>query len=223
MKPKLSLTIANLCSLALLIWGAHTGLMLIAIPMVLMMGARHFIHWRWHLSLNYLKHLIQLCVGLLGILLIVFLVTQRSFSTIYLLLQWLPVCTFPLMLAQAYCPSFSFLLRLLLSPSHDLKQQIAIKQTPINLYYPYFAICLLSASASNGNSLGEDFYRSIFILVVPFLWKYRPQRTNPVIWGCLLVMIGGMGFVGHLQLHQLQAKLEQQAVPWLSGMKWRLG
>ena len=221
MKPRFRLTIANLCCLALLLWGAHTthtGLMLIAIPMVLMIAGRQLIQWQWNLSLSNLKRLIQLCGGLLGILLIVLLMTQRSFSIIYLLLQWLPVCAFPLILAQAYCPSLPFLLRLLFTPSHVLKEKIAIKQTPINLYYPYFALCLLSASSSNWNALSASFYGSIFILVALLLWKYRPQRTNPILWVCMLLLVGGMGFVGHLQLHQLQAKLEQDTAPWLSGV-----
>lgn len=221
MKPRFRLTIVHLCCLAILLWGAHTaqtGRMLFAIPMVLMIAGRPLIQWQWNLSLSNLKRLFQLCGGLLGVLLIIFLVTQRSFSIIYLLLQWLPVCAFPLILAQAYCSSLPFLLRLLFTPSYALKEKISIKQTPINLYYPYFALCLLSASAANWNALSASFYGSIFSLVALLLWNYRPQRANPMLWVCLLLMVGGMGFVGHLQLHQLQAKLEQNTAPWLSGV-----
>jgi protein-glutamine gamma-glutamyltransferase len=94
--------------------------------------------------------------------------------------------------------------------------QFESKKNPINLYYFYFAICLLSASTANTG--GFTFYVIAEILVVILLWQIRPQRSAPVIWAGLILLVSSMGFLGHLQLHQLQAKLEQQTAPWLSGL-----
>ncbi len=212
----MKINVASLCSLALGLWGIQTGLWFLAIPMILLLEGRHLIRRRWDLSLNDLKGIFKLC-GVIFLLLLTFLfIAQRSFSLIYSLLQWLPVCVFPLIAAQTYCTSFPLLLRLLFSDSHTLREQSARKQNPLTLYYAYFALCLLSASATNTG--GFTFYVVSEILVVILLWQIRPQRSAPVIWACLILLVSGMGFLGHLQLHQLQAKLEQQAVPWLSGL-----
>jgi protein-glutamine gamma-glutamyltransferase len=90
-----------------------------------------------------------------------------------------------------------------------------VKQNNPNFYYPYFAICLIAASASN--RYGLVFYGAIVSLVGLFLWTLRPRQANPAIWLCLLVLAGAIGFGGQLQLHQLQAKLEEQVAPLLSG------
>ncbi len=212
----MKITVASLCSLALGLWGIQTGLWFLAIPMILLLEGRHFIQRRWDLSLNDLKGLFKLCGAIFLLLLTFLFITQRSFSLIYSLLQWLPVCVFPLIAAQIYCTSFPLLLRLLFSDSHSLRSQSARKQNPLTLYSAYFALCLLSASATNTG--GFTFYVVSEVLVVILLWQIRPQRSAPAIWACLILLVSGMGFLGHLQLHLLQAKLEQQAVPWLSGL-----
>jgi protein-glutamine gamma-glutamyltransferase len=217
---KLKLTMAGLCTLALFVWGAHTKLMLIAVPMMLVLEGRHFVRQPRHLSLNDLKGICQLCGGIFAALLISFLITQRSFSVIYLLLQSLPICVFPLIVAQTYASSLPQLLRLFFTDSYVLRTGFSWHQKPINLYYPYFALCLLSASAANyaNYAFSGDLYRSIVMLVALIFWRFRPRRSTPILWVFLFLLASGMGFLGQNQLHQLQAKLEQQTAPWLSGL-----
>jgi protein-glutamine gamma-glutamyltransferase len=217
---KLKLTMAGLCTLALFVWGAHTQLMLVAIPMMLVLEGRHFIRQQRHLSLNDLKGIFKLCGGIFAILLTFFLVTQRSFFVIYLLLQCLPICVFPLVAAQTYCPSFPQLLRLLFADPYFLNKGLSWNQKPIDLYYPYFALCLLSASAANANwtELSTNLYRSLAMLVAILFWRFRSRRSTPILWFLLFLLASGIGFLGQSQLHQLHAKLEQQTAPWLSSL-----
>jgi protein-glutamine gamma-glutamyltransferase len=206
----MKINIASLCSLAMLLWGIHTHWIIVAMPMILVLEGRWLVKWRWTLSLHHLKTLLNWCGGMVVLLLAFLLVTQRSFTVVYLILQWLPVCIFPLVIAQTYTTDFSSLLQSFLQKG---AQQ---KQNSISLYYPYFALCLLSASAKNGD--GVILYLATAILIAGLFWKLRPQRSFPILWLCLMVVAGGIGFLGHLQLHQLHVKLEQQAVPWLSGL-----
>jgi protein-glutamine gamma-glutamyltransferase len=215
---KFKLTMAGFCTLALFVWGAHTKLILIAIPMMLVLESRYYVKQKWHLSLNDLKGIFKLCGGIFAALVISFLVTQRSFSVIYLLVQSLPICTFPLIVAQTYGSSLPQLLRLLFTDSSVLRQGFSWHQKPINLYYPYFALCLLSASAANWTTLSASLYSSIAIVVALIFWRFRPGRSQPILWVFLFLLASGMGFLGQIQLHQLQAKLEQQTAPWLSGL-----
>ncbi len=207
----------SLLSVAIGIWGWQTGFWVFAIPMILVFEGRRFVKQRWHFSLNDLEGILKLCVGMVGLLFIIFLITQRSFSLIYTLFQWLPVCVFPLIAANAYSSSsLSVLLRLWASDPYFLKRGLNWKQNPIDLYKPFFTLCLLSASATNVNGMG--FYIMAAALAVAMLRPYRSPRSNPILWAFLILLVGGLGFFGHLQLHQLQAKLEQQSAPWLSGL-----
>jgi protein-glutamine gamma-glutamyltransferase len=207
----------SLLSVAIGIWGWQTGFWVFAIPMILVFEGRRFVKQRWSFSLNDLKSIFKLCGGAIGLLLIFLLITQRSFSLIYSLLQWLPVCIFPLIAADAYSRAgLSSLLRLLFSNPSSLQKGFSWKQNPIHLYIPYFALCLLSASATNVD--GFKFYVMAAALIAVLLRNHRPQRSHPMLWVCLILLASGMGFLGHLQLHQLHAKLEQQSAPWLSGI-----
>jgi protein-glutamine gamma-glutamyltransferase len=206
----MKINVASLCSLALLLWGIHTHWVVVAIPMILALEGRRLIRWRWTLSLHHLKTILNWCGSMVVLLLAFLMVTQRSFAVVYLVLQWLPVCIFPLVIAQTYTTDFSSLLQ------SFIQKRVGQKQQSLNLYYPYFALCLLSASAKNGD--GVILYLATAILIAGLFWQLRPQRSFSVLWLCLMVVAGGIGFLGHLQLHQLHVKLEQQAVPWLSGL-----
>lgn len=91
----------SLLSIAIGTWGWQTGLWIFAIPMILIFEGRRFVQTHWSFSLRDLKNLFKLCVGMIGLLLLFLLITQPSFGLIYSLLQWLPVCTFPLIAANA--------------------------------------------------------------------------------------------------------------------------
>lgn len=207
----------NLVSLAIGIWGMQTGLWIVSIQMILTFEARRFVQTQGNVSSNYLKGLFKLFIGVTGLLFLFLLITKPSFSLIYSLLQWLPVVIFPLIAANAYSIiNLSSLLRPLFSSRYFLQQRLSRQQNPMDFYTPYVALCLLSASATNVKGFG--FYVMAAILVTIMLWKHRPQRSHPILWFCLILLASGMGFLGHLQLHQFQAKLEQQTAPWLSGL-----
>jgi protein-glutamine gamma-glutamyltransferase len=210
----MKISISSLCSLAICFWGFQTGLWGFAAIILLALEGRRFVRSRWDLSLNQLKDIGKLW-GILAIGSMVFLLVAYRAMFIYSLLQWLPFLCLPLVIGQTYIDRFSTLLPLL-STDATRPRSNATEPAPPNIYYLYFAICLISASASNRYNL--VFYGITVALVALLLWTLRPRQANPVIWVCLLVLAGAIGFGGQLQLHQLQAKLEEQVAPLLSGL-----
>jgi protein-glutamine gamma-glutamyltransferase len=206
-------SISSLCSFAICLWGFQTGLWGFAAIILLALEGRRFIRSQWDLSLNQLKNFGKLW-SLLMLGSIIFLLIAYRAMFIYSLLQWLPFLCLPLVIGQTYINQFSTLLPLLLT-DRTQSRPIAAKQPKLNIYYLYFAICLIAASASNRHNL--VFYCATVVLVAWLLWTLRPRQANPAIWACLLVLAGAIGFGGQLQLHQLQAKLEEQVAPLLSG------
>ncbi|MGF1603534.1 MAG: transglutaminase domain-containing protein [Thermosynechococcaceae cyanobacterium] len=212
----MKIPVASLCSLALGLWGFQTGFLLCAIPMIVMLESRHWIRRRWELKRADLKSLLNVCGMTLGLLFLVCLVTQGSFSIGHRLIQWLPICTFALVATQTYITNFSEVVRSHFSKPHRWQRVGGNPQKPLNLYTPYFALCLLSASATNWNGLA--FYSVFALLAAILLWTLRPQQSQPLLWVALILLTSGLGFIGHLQLHQLQATVEEQTAPWLNGL-----
>ncbi|NJM96140.1 MAG: hypothetical protein HC800_02025 [Phormidesmis sp. RL_2_1] len=153
---------ASLCSLATLFWGWQTGLIVVALPMALLLEARRIATPRWEISSSDLKEVAKLCGVILALLLVVLSITKKSLF-IYSVLQWLPVAAFPLVMIQTYALGVQALLResfssafpgpssSTFSNAYSSTQGIRYQRYPINLYYPYFAICLLAASAADSD------------------------------------------------------------------------
>ena len=214
-------SISSLCSFAICLWGFQTGLWGFAAIVIFALEGRRFTRSQWDLSLSQLKNFGKLW-GILMLGSIVFLLIAYRAMFIYGLLQWLPFLCLPLVIGQTYVDRFSTLLPLLLTDRTQSRpnakratKAVVAKQPKLNIYYLYFAICLIAASASNRHDL--VFYCATLVLVAWLLWTLRPRQANPAIWVCLLVIAGAIGFGGQLQLHQLQAKLEEQVAPLLSG------
>ena len=182
---------------------------MVALPMAVSYEAARFIPWRGHFSAEDFKQIVKLC-GLLAITLLVYLLsTNLSGFWIFAFFKWLPGVFFPLLIAQAYSTSDRINIHTLFFFLPHKKKQRAIALT-----YPYFAICLLSASA--GNVRDFSFYIGMFVLSAIALWFIRSPRFSPIVWICLLLIAGSMGIAGHIGLHRLQVTLEQNTLEWLS-------
>jgi protein-glutamine gamma-glutamyltransferase len=203
-----------LLGLALLFWGWQTGLWMVAIPLALILEGRVWIRWRWDLSTIDFRRIFNLCGILFFVLLIYLWAVNRSLSVIFDLIRGLPCNFFPLVIAQTYSANSYTNLRTLFSRQGDSKEN-PNRRNILDLHGPYFALCLLSASAANTE--GSGFYLGMVALVAGMLWSLRPKKSSSVLWLCLIMLAVNAGFIGQIGLHQLHAKLEQQAVPWLSG------
>jgi protein-glutamine gamma-glutamyltransferase len=164
---------ATLCSLAIALWGYQTGAWFLAIPMVLALEVRPLIKYRWPISWKYFKSI----HGLTGFLwfLAIFYIPMTSpapipYAASYHILKCLPVGFFPLILAQTYCRNFTSFY------SAFFPQFYSVHKT-INLYYPYFGVCLLAASVTGGNPV--LFLTLAAVLMAGFLGTLRSQRFSP--------------------------------------------
>ncbi len=200
---------AFLLGASLIFWGWQTGWWIIALLMALSYEASHFIDWRWHFSTEDFQQISKLC-AFLAIAVLVYLFTiNRSVYLIFTYFKWLPLIFLPILLTLTYSTSDRLNIRTLFFFLPNQKDQRAIA-----LPYPYFAICLLSASA--GNVRDFSFYIGMFVLSSIALWCVRSPRFSPIIWICLLLIAGCMGIGGHMALHRLQVTLEKNTIEWFS-------
>jgi protein-glutamine gamma-glutamyltransferase len=200
-----------LLGLAILFWGWQTNFWIIAIPLALILESQPLLRWRWQLSTAELRRAANYGLIAGGLALLYLILAQRSFGLLYTLLQWLPIIFSPLMVAQTYSTRETVYLHELLSERQRPGQTSAFGQI-ISLPMLYFLLCLLSASAAN--TRGYGFYAGLVGLAAGMLWAKRSLRNSPMVWFCLMLLVANLGFISHMGLNQLQAKVEQQTNHW---------
>jgi hypothetical protein len=196
---------ATLCSLSLGLWGYQTGAWNLAIPMILALESRNFINRRWTISWEHFK-LIHVLAAFIWLLSIFYIPSSSpasiSYSASYHIIKCVPVGLFILILAQTYCTNFGDLYGFIFNKGHDSNKNI-------NLYYPYFGICLLSASVTGGNNF--LFLSMTAGLVTLFLGSLRSQRFSPAMFYSLIGVALILSIIGSNQFYWLQANVKPKS------------
>lgn len=206
-----------LLSATLLFWGWQTELAYLAVVMALALEGSRFVKWRLDLSPSDFNRISDLCTVLLVGLFIYHYASLRSPKAILVLVQRLPLALLPLLIAQAYSTSEHIEVNALFLIFRRKKaKRESAKGARINLSYPYFGICILSASAANIKT--PVFYGGLLFLSAWALWSVRSKRFSLITWLSLLLFIGFAGYMGHMGLHGLQKTLENKALGWFSSL-----
>ena len=200
---------------SLIFWGWQTGLLIPAVIMALVMEGSRFVALRWDFSASDFSRISDLCtVIFLGMLVYAF-ASNRSTPAVLVVLQWLPMSLFPLVASQRYSTSEKIEISALFFLTRRKGSGGEKKNgKTINLTYPYFAVAILSASAANMRTTG--FYLGLLFLSAWGLMSIRPKRYSLVIWGCLLLLAGSLGYGGQVWLHRLQGTVEDKTIAWFS-------
>ncbi len=199
----------------LIFWGWQTGLLIPAVIMALVFEGSRFVALRWDFSTTDFNRISDLCTVIFLGMLIYTLASKSSAPAILVLLQWLPMSLFPLVVSLAYSTSEDidvsalFLMMRRKGSGEQKKNPITINPT-----YPYFTLCILSASAANMRTIW--FYLGLVSLSAWALLSIRPKRYSVIIWACLLLVAGSAGYIGHVWLHRLQAIVENKTIEWYS-------
>ncbi len=196
----------------ILFWGWQTGFWIIAIPLAIVYEGSSYINWRWVFTTANFRTFSHLCTVLLVGVLIYLFISDRSLKLVFSFFQWLPVICSPLLIAQAYSTSDRVDLHALLFFKEKASQQQFFS---LDLTYPYFAICILAASAANVREL--SFYLGMVILITFALNSIRSARYSYWLFFALLVLATALGIVGHMGLHRLQMAMSQNTARFLYG------
>ena len=200
----------------LIFWGWQTGLLILAVIMALVLEGARFVNLRWDFATSDFNRISDLCAVIFLGMLIYSSASENSTPVVLVVLQWLPISLFPLMASQAYSTSEDidvralFLLLRRKGTEGQNKEPITMNPT-----YPYFSLCILSASAANVREVW--FYVGLLFLSAWALLPIRPnKRYSLILWACLLFLAGSAGYVGHVWLHRVQGTVEDRAIEWFS-------
>ena len=209
-----------LLATTLAFWGWHTDLLLLGVLAGLLLEGARLTRWRWELTQADLGRIWQLCTVLfVGVAAYLVLTTDASGATqaVQTLFQWYPLTVLPIVAAQLYSTDGRVELSILSAlVRRKTAKEGRIRERTIDLSYPNFAVCALSASAAHVRTTW--FYAGLCLLAAWVLWVNRSRAYSPVLWGSLLASVCLVGYNGHMGLHQLHGLFERNVMDWLSGM-----
>jgi len=201
-----------------LFWGWQINFLLVAVPVALLLETPRFLTWRWELTSQDFRRLTILCTAaFLGLVIYQVLTADaaRMPQALKTIRQWLPLLLLPLVAAQLYSTTEQVELNTLLFFFRKKFEQTSTgRPAKINLVYPYFALLLLSASAVDERN--PWFYLGFWLLTAGALWQIRPKQYSLLLWGVLVVGAAGLGYAGHIGLHQLQRVVQGKIIQWVT-------
>ena len=204
-----------LLGITIIFWGWQTGLWIVAIPLAIAYEAARYINWRWNFTTADFRNASHICTVLLVGVLIYLLIGDRSLGLIFDFFQWLPAICAPLLIAHAYSTGDRVDLNALLF----FKDKPNQKQLLLNLTYPYFAICILAASAANTRDY--FFYGGVVVLISQVLLNnakgIKPARYSTKTFIALFVLAVMLGAAGHIGLHRFQLSVARNSAKFFYG------
>lgn len=243
MNPSSLRTPPLLLGAALVFWGWATGFWVVGLLLAIVLEGSRLVRWRWEADQEQFAQLWNI-TAMLFLAAIAYVVatrdglgtvgsffSARSFTdrshaldqvaqTTFAFLRWLPMIFFPFAAGQAFsrCEHldphiFSWILR---RKARRHPQPPRRPGQGVNTAFPYFSLCLASASTLNEGPL--LFYTGLSILLVWACWKIRSPRVAWPAWALLAAMAVLLGYAGSLGLRALQKGIDDWHVRLLSSV-----
>jgi hypothetical protein len=229
-----------LLSAGVLFWGWQSHLLIPAALMALVIESPRWLKARWDFSDDDFNRIWTFC-ALLALAATVYafsmnegpanfggffkhpdLKTERGIGTstartAALVLRWLPMIFFLFLSAQLFSTregiplqTISLILRRRWKQAKKLGIQLA-EPRPVNVSYPYFALCLVSATVHASED--TSFFWGMAVLAGWALWPHR-ARGVPV-WTSALAACIILGFFGQGGISRLRGYMETLNPQWL--------
>ncbi|MBT3311679.1 MAG: transglutaminase domain-containing protein [Desulfobacteraceae bacterium] len=185
---------------SLLFWGWQKGFIISSVLMAIVLEFSNVMKSKWDITPSDFNRISDLCAVVLAGTAI-YILTTTPIRIIFIIIGWLPIIVFPLIVAQKYSIAGRIELKALFSFARRNQGHEKINNS-IDLSYPYFALCFISAGSANNR--GYLFYTCIIVFLYWSMWSVRSKRFPLVLWVCLIMIAGYCGYIGHNSLNRLQ-------------------
>jgi hypothetical protein len=223
----------------LLFWGWQSGFLIFGAAMGVVLESARFIKVRLELSDTDFRRIVNFCtLFTLATMLYVFTAAPEtgaafhgspaaggameisSLRTSASFLQWQPMFLFVFVAAQTFSTREKIPLTAISLVSRwrsrqDQKNGEAPAGFSVNISYPYFIVCVFSASfhanpGTNGYFWGQS------VLLAWALWPLRSRQFGISVWLCLIMVSAGIGFCGQYGIGQAQRLVEGYNTQWMA-------
>lgn len=198
-------------SLALLLWGWQSDLLLFAIPMAIIWEARFFLDRRWNVTKKdfyLLADLTSVCFVLMAGFLFL---NRADYHFLRTLAQWLPILYFPLVVTLGYSTQERLTLDVLLYTLRRQKQPVTQSW---DLDYLLFGYLIIASGTSK--DLGIWYFPIVSLLIFLALLPLRSKRYQINIWILCCAMVFIAAFMTQTSIRETHIELRKRAQVWLA-------
>jgi transglutaminase-like putative cysteine protease len=220
---------------ALLFWGWQTGFLVAGALMAAVLEAARLVRTRWEFSDTDFSRIWTFCT-VLFLATAIYAFTDNggparfssliqnpnsanslsagaiSSRTADAMLRWLPMVLFLFVVAQAYSSRDQIPLTIISLLLRRRWKQAANSGGPppvvrgVNVSYPYFAVCLYSASIHSGEN--NTYFWGLMVLLAWALWTQRSRRVHLAVWAAVFAAAVLLGYAGQSGLGRLQGYIQ---------------
>jgi len=203
----------------LLLWGWQNDFLVYSLCMAFLLECKHLTNQRWSISDKEFNQISDLS-SVIFLVVSVYLFNEHGARGIFNILSAAPFIFFLLITAQTYSVSGKIKLSALFMSMRKAEAgKPAEAVAGMDFSYPFFIICLVSASVGNHDS-GLFFLCSCLLLAF-ILWSFRPRRYRFASWICALLIALFMGYMGQLGILETQRAFSRSMMQLFEQFIWR--
>lgn len=203
--------------LALLFWGGMTEQILLGLVLAAVAELATVTPVKWELSSAHFCRVAD-ATSVLFAVVAIYQFNEYSIYAIYRILALLPVCIFPLLVAERYSTSGTLPLSALFLSLRRRVRGGFEQERYISIAAPYVIIVALAASATQRQDVA--YFTGIALLVTGYLYVQRSRRYRLRVFSVSVIAAGIVAFALYSGVRALQAHLEDSFSYWVNQFNW---
>lgn len=202
---------------ALLFWGAMTGHILLGVVLAAVAEFGTVSPVKWELTSAHFYRVADATSALFAVIAI-YQFNEYSIYAIYRILALLPVCVFPLLVAERYSTSGTLPMSALFLSLRRRVRGGFEEERFIGVAAPYVIVVALAASATERP--GFAYFSGVLLLLAGFLYVQRSRRYSFRVWCTSIIATGVVAFALHSGVRAMQSQLEDSFSYWVNQFSW---
>lgn len=203
--------------LALVFWGVMTDQIALALVLAAIAEFGAVSPVKWELTSAHFYRVADATSALFA-LVAIYQFNEYSIYAIYRILALLPVCVFPLLVAERYSTLGTLPLSALFLSLRRRVREGFDEERFVGIAAPYVVIVALAASATE--RAGLAYFAGVFVLVLGFLFVQRSQRYGAVSWCATVAAVAITAFALQSGVRATQSRLEDSFSYWVNQFAW---
>ncbi len=203
--------------IALLFWGWVSGFLITGIVLAIVAEFGAYSPFKWELTDKHFYRLADLTsVFFAGVAIYQF--NEYSIYAIYEILALLPVCIFPLLVAQRYSTTGAIPMSALFLSLRRRVQSGTQEERFIHVASPFIIVCVLAAGT--GEIEPFIYFACALTLVTGLMFGVRAKRYRLPTWTATILLVAGTGFLIQTGIRLGQQQLESSFTYWFNQFTW---
>lgn len=196
---------------AIVFWGFSADLLLFAIPIAIILEARHYTKVRWNLDKQDFYRTADLTSVAMLLLIIFLFMNRKEYHFVRTLIEWLPIALFPLVTVLAYSTTERMSLDVLF---YSLRRQKEPVTQSWDMNYVFFGLCLVAAGTRRE---GDTYYILVVAaLLLSALYRLRSPRYSMNAWILTALVLFLTATFTHQSIRASHLALKAQTQEWLA-------